>query len=317
MSFGDIARHTAETWKTVDDETFAFVTEVARLIMVRFKEIEAALGGALTKSHSSKAERVRCNTIFSPMVVHYPSSSEQVAQHSAQNLLQQQTEPLQQGLLDVVGVNLTSNSLPFMSENSIQSSAFGGDGTIAGHNMIAPHHHLTSPSSQIQLMQLPQMMGPMQGGDATLYLAQSTPSVPFTGVNSIQALTCGEDRTIGTVQNIVAPRHHFVEASAAAQPFESYSRTLLEERIGHPFFSGLPSLAPPGLGVSCGPFSSSAGSNSEMSVFSRLEPHRSAKPSAILDPSTVCSVQPGYCNSSDDDFCKLDSLEAAWAARKK
>ena len=70
VSFRDISRHTAESWKTVDNETFAFVTEVARLIMVRFKEIEVALGGALSKSQSSGAEKAQCYTSFRPKVVH-------------------------------------------------------------------------------------------------------------------------------------------------------------------------------------------------------------------------------------------------------
>ena len=159
MSFSDIARHTAESWRTVDDETSAFVTEVARLIMVRFKEIEVALGGALSKSQSSEAERAKCNTSFRPKVVHDPSSEVKVAQRPAQGLQQQQQQSklLQQGY-GVVGVNPPSR-LPTMSVNfggdaglnpsilsvpstgvhSIQPLAYVGDRIIwTGQNIVAP-----------------------------------------------------------------------------------------------------------------------------------------------------------------------------------
>ena len=227
MSFSDIARHTAESWRTVDDETSAFVTEVARLIMVRFKEIEAALGGALSKSQVSKAERAQCYVSFRPKLVHDPSSEPKVDQR-------QQTKPLKQGL-GVVGVNPPGRSLPTMSVNSIQSSAFGGDRTIGtGHSTIAAVHHW-----------MPQM-GPMQRGDAGLN--QLSRGVPSIGVNSNQALAY-VDRNIGTGQDTAAPRHHFVRASAAP-PFARYPRPLLE--ADRSFFSGPPSPAPTGLGGTWG-----------------------------------------------------------------
>ena len=47
ISFHDIARTTSDSWKVVDDDTHKFVTELARLIAVRYKEIEEALGGPL------------------------------------------------------------------------------------------------------------------------------------------------------------------------------------------------------------------------------------------------------------------------------
>ena len=297
MSFSDIARHTAESWRTVDDETSAFVTEVARLIMARFKEIEAALGGALSKSQISKAERAQCYASFWSKVVHDPSSEPKADQRPAQELLQQ-TKPLQQGLV-VVGVNPPGRSLPTMSANSIQSSAFGGDRTIGtGHSTIAAVHHW-----------MPQM-GPMQRGNAGSN--QLSGGVPSIGVNSNQALAY-VDRNIGTGQDTAAPRHHFVRASAAP-PFARYPRPLLE--ADRSFFSGPLSPAPTGLGGT-GPFGS-ADPSSKMSMLSRLASHRLAKPSVRLDSTTVCAVQPeGNCNPLDDlRFSKLERLEAAWAANK-
>ena len=286
--------------------------------MVRFKEIEVALGGALSKSQSSGAEKAQCYTSFRPKVVHDPSSELKVAQRPAQGLLQQ-TKPLQLGL-GVEGATLPNRSLPsWLSVNSIRSSALGGDRTIGTwHNTIAPA--LTRPSSKAHLTQLLQI-GPMQRVDAGLN--QSFRGVPSIGVNSIQESTYVGNGMIGTKQNTVAPRHHFLGASGM--------RPLFEERIGHPFFSGPPSLALTGLGGSCGPFSSAGGrlmgifddgtttvgSSSEMSMFTRLASHRSAKSSIRLDSTTVYAARPeGYCNPLDG-FRKLDSLEAAWAARRK
>ena len=313
MSFAKIARHVSETWKTVDDETFDYVTEVARLILVRFKEIEVALGGALSKSYRSKAESFRLQSSFTPKVVHHPS--EQVAHCPAQSLLRQ-TTLAKQGL-DFVGVDPTSRSLPNMSVSTIQPPAF------VEHRIIGTEYNAMAP--------LPHM-GPMQGGNTGL--DQLTCSIPFASLKPIQALTYVGDRTIGTGQNTAAPRHNFVRASAVAPPFSSYSRPLLEERFRHSFFSGTPSgppieppsLAPPspahpGFGASFGPFdnvvSNSVGSSSEMAVFPRPASYRLAKPLARLDHTSAGAGRPGYSKSSDDDFCKLDSLEAAWAARKK
>ena len=295
MSFSDIARHTAESWRTVDDETSAFVTEVARLIMARFKEIEAALGGALSKSQISKAERAQCYASFRPKVVHDPSSEPKADQRPAQELLQQ-TKPLQQGL-GVVGVNPPSRSFPIMSVNSIKSSAVGVGRTIeAGHNTIVADHHW-----------MPQM-GPVKRGDAELN--KPSRGFPSNGVNSNQALAYIDIPG----HNTAAPRHHFVRASAAP-PFANRSRPLLEERTGDSFSIGPLSLAPTGLGGTSGPFSS-AGSSSKMSMLSRLASHRLAKPSTGLDPTTVCAVKPeGHCNPMEDGFSKLERLEAAWAAR--
>ena len=178
---------------------------------------------------SSKAERAQCYASFRPKVVQDPSSEPKVDQR-------QQTKPLKQGL-GVVGVNPPGRSLPTMSVNSIQSSAFGGDRTIGtGHSTIAAVHHW-----------MPQM-GPMQRGNAGSN--QLSGGVPSIGVNSNQALAY-VDRKIGTGQDTAAMRHHFVRASAAP-PFANRSRPLLEERTGHSFFSGPPSPAPTGLGGTWG-----------------------------------------------------------------
>ena len=182
---------------------------------------------------------------------------------------------------------------------------------------VAPSNHLKSLPCIAQLTQLlPQMGSAMQQSDVGLN-QQSLPSMPIIGVNSSQTLTYADYETIGTWKNTVVPRHHFVGASAAP-PFASYSRPLFQERIGHSFYSGgPPSLTPPGLGSSFGPFSS-AGSSSETSVFSIPASHRLATPTRLDSTITVCTVRPeGYCNPSNDGFDKLDRLEAAWATRKE
>mmetsp|Transcript_32372 Transcript_32372/g.77359 ORF Transcript_32372/g.77359 Transcript_32372/m.77359 type:complete len:505 (-) Transcript_32372:194-1708(-) len=46
ISFKEIAQVTADNWKTVDTETFDFVTKAAKIIADRYKEIEQALGAA-------------------------------------------------------------------------------------------------------------------------------------------------------------------------------------------------------------------------------------------------------------------------------
>ena len=240
---------------------------------------------------SSKTERAQCYASFRPKVVQDPSSEPKVDQR-------QQTKPLKQGL-GVVGVNPPGRSLPTMSVNSIQSSAFGGDRTIGtGHSTIAAVHHW-----------MPQM-GPMQRGNAGSN--QLSGGVPSIGVNSNQALAY-VDRKIGTGQDTAAMRHHSVRASAVP-PFARYPRPLLE--ADRSFFSGPLSLAPTGLGGT-GPFGS-ADPSSKMSMLSRLASHRLAKPSVRLDPTTGCAVKPeGHCNPLDDGFSKLERLEAAWAAREK
>ena len=119
-------------------------------------------------------------------------------------------------------------------------------------------------------------------------------SSPCTNVNS---------PTVGDVArvNTVVPRHHLIRTSAAP-PFASYSRPSFEGGNGLSFYSG-------------GPLS--AGSSSEMSVFSIPAPHRSAKLARLDSMITVCTVRPeGYCTPSEDGFDKLDRLEAAWATRK-
>lgn len=46
ISFKEIAQVTADNWKTVDTQTFDFVTKAAKIIADRYKEIEQALGAA-------------------------------------------------------------------------------------------------------------------------------------------------------------------------------------------------------------------------------------------------------------------------------
>ena len=57
FSLKEISRLTADTWKTIDNETLDYLTAVARLILERFKQIETDLGGPLEKKSRSKTNK--------------------------------------------------------------------------------------------------------------------------------------------------------------------------------------------------------------------------------------------------------------------
>ena len=71
ISFKEIAQVTADNWKTVDTQTFDFVTKAAKIISDRYKEIEQALGAAPTATVIPTTHGMMSVNVAPPVAYHH------------------------------------------------------------------------------------------------------------------------------------------------------------------------------------------------------------------------------------------------------